>query len=193
MLHPDYPIRTERLLLRPVGTDDAPALAAYQSRPDVCRYIPYEPRGEDMLRARIADPELARSTLDEPGQAMWVAVVRAEDDVLVGDAILFWTSAEHRSGEVGYVLDPDHHGRGYATETVSALLRLGFGAPPDGLGLHRIVGRIDARNDASGRVLERCGFRKEAYLVDNEWFKGGWSSEIGYGVLEPEWRAGPTR
>jgi RimJ/RimL family protein N-acetyltransferase len=95
-----------------------------------------------------------------------------------------WRSAEHRQGEVGYILHPAHERRGYATEGARAMLALGF----DGLGLHRIYGRIDARNAASARVLERLGMRREAHLVENEWVKGEWQSELVYAILAREWR-----
>jgi len=185
MLAPDYPIATARLRLRPVAVEDAPALAAYQSLADVCRYIPYEPRGADVLRERIADPALNRSSLDAEGQNIWLAVVRQADDVLVGDVVFMYHSEKHRCGEIGYVLDPRYAGNGYATEAAAALLRLGFGE----LGLHRIVGRIDARNEASAAVLHRLGMRQEAVLVENEFFKGEWTDEIDFAILDREWRA----
>ena len=53
-------------------------------------------------------------------------------------------------------LHPDHAGQGFATEAAAAMLEQGF----EGLGLHRIVGRVDARNDASSAVLKEalaCG------------------------------------
>jgi len=185
VLKPDYPIETARLLLRPLEPSDAEALYAYQSRPDVCRYIPYEPRTREVIAERLADPDKSRSTLEQAGQVMDVAVVRKDTGELVGDAVLIWHSAEHRGGEVGYVINPDHAGQGYASEAAAALLRLAF----DGLGLHRIIGRIDARNDASAGVLRRIGMRQEAVLVENEWFKGEWTTEIDFAILEHEWRA----
>jgi len=41
VLRPGYPVRTGRLLLRPLGVGDVDALLAYRSRPDVCRYVPF--------------------------------------------------------------------------------------------------------------------------------------------------------
>ncbi len=184
MLHPRYPIETDRLLLRPLIPSDAEAVQAYQGREDVCRYIPYEPRTLAEVQDRLAQPDRVRSTLDEPGQALLLAVVRRADDVLVGDVMLAWTSEEHRTGELGYVFNPDHQGNGYATEAGAALLRLGF----DDLHLHRIVARVDARNSASAAVLRRLGMRQEAYLRENEWFKGEWTDEIDFAILASEWR-----
>jgi RimJ/RimL family protein N-acetyltransferase len=185
VLAPDYPIRTERLLLRPLdAATDVDAVHAYQSRADVCRYIPYSPRSRDEVAERLADPQRTRSVLDEAGQAIALAVVRRDTGELVGDVILMWHSAEHRSGEIGYVLNPAHQGNGFVTEACRALLVLAF----DGLDLHRVVGRIDARNEASAAVLRRLGMRQEAVLVENEWFKGEWTTEVDFAVLAAEWR-----
>jgi RimJ/RimL family protein N-acetyltransferase len=63
------------------------------------------------------------------------------------------------------------------------MLALGF----EGLGLHRIAGRLDGRNVASARVLERLGMRREAHLVENERVKGEWTDEVVYALLAREW------
>jgi RimJ/RimL family protein N-acetyltransferase len=111
--------------------------------------------------------------------------VLPETGALIGDVMLFWRSREHREGEIGYIFHPDHGGQGYATEAARAMLRLGF----DEVGLHRIIGRIDARNTASARVLERLGMRREAHFRQNEMVKGEWTDEIVFAILEGEWRA----
>jgi RimJ/RimL family protein N-acetyltransferase len=65
------------------------------------------------------------------------------------------------------------------------LLRIAF----ERMGLHRVVGRLDARNTASARVLEKLGMRREAHLVENEWVKDEWQSEVVFAILDREWRA----
>ena len=187
VLRPHYPVETERLLLRPLVPSDAQAMHAYQSREDVCRYIPYPPRSLADLQQRLAAPDLTRSSLEESGQAIVLAVVRRSDEILVGDVMLAWTSTEHRTGEIGYVFNPEYQGNGYATEACTALLRLGF----DGLRLHRIIARVDARNTASAAVLRRLRMREEAYLRENEWFKGEWTDEVDFALLDAVGRA-PT-
>ena len=184
MLRPDYPVRTERLVLRPLTADDVDAVHAYQSLPDVCRYIPYEPRSRETIAARIGDPAFNRTTLEAEGDVLWLALALADTDLVIGDAILAWRSAEHATCEIGYVLHPDHQGQGYVTEACRALLGLAF----DGLGAHRVTAMVDARNDASARVLRRVGMRQEAHLVENEWFKGEWTDELDFAILADEWR-----
>ncbi|MGO4455553.1 GNAT family N-acetyltransferase [Arthrobacter sp. RAF14] len=183
MLSPEYPLHTDRLLLRPMTTDDIDAMLLYKSRPEVVRFVPYGPLSRADITDRIAG-RWGRTELTEPGQSLTLALEERGTGRLVGDAVLFWHSAEHRSGEVGYILSPEATGLGYATEAAAALLRLGF----EDLGLHRIVARLDERNTASARVVERLGMRLEARLVQNEWFKGEWSTELVYAMLEDEWR-----
>jgi RimJ/RimL family protein N-acetyltransferase len=186
-LDPEYPVPAARLVLRPLSDADVPALLAYRSRADVSRYVPFEPMDEAEIAARLAG-SWTRTTLDTPQQALTLGVQLRATGELVGDVVLFWHSLEHRGGEVGWVLHPDHGGRGYATEAVRALLGLAF----DGLGLHRVTARIDTRNEPSLRLARRLGMREEAFLRENEWFKGGWSDERDFALLEQEWRHNPS-
>lgn len=183
-LHPTYPVRTPRLLLRPVTPDDVDAVLAYRGRADVCRYLPFEP----MDRAEVVESISTRWTttaLTDAGQALLLGVELVATGELIGDLVLFFHSREHRGGELGYVINPDFAGRGYATEAAAALLDLAF----DGLGLHRVVARLDERNDASARMARRLGMRQEARLVQSEFFKGEWATELDFALLADEWPA----
>jgi len=53
--------------------------------------------------------------------------------------------------------------------------------------LHRIIGRCDARNTASARLMGRLGMRREAHFRENEWFKDEWGDELIYAMLDGEW------
>ncbi|MCP2254937.1 hypothetical protein LY13_003709 [Prauserella aidingensis] len=46
-----------------------------------------------------------------------------------------------------------------------------------------MCGRLDGRNAASARVLEKLGMRREAHLRENEYVKGEWTDEVVYAVL----------
>jgi len=184
MYAPEYPIRTERLLLRPYAPGDVDALHAYHRLPDVVRYLSTGPRSRADVQAIVAERAVAR-VLTAEGQALCLVAELAASGEVVGDCVLFWRSREHQRGEIGYVFNPAHHGRGLATEAAGALLRLGF----EGLGLHRVVARCDARNTASARVMERIGMRREAHFVRNEFLKGEWTDELIYAILRSEWAA----
>ncbi|GLY76135.1 GNAT family N-acetyltransferase [Actinoallomurus iriomotensis] len=187
MLSPELPIKTERLLLRRYTDDDLADLAAIQSRPDVTRYLYWGPRDLTQARGSLA-MKIAASALREEGDNLTLAVELPETGKMIGDVQLFWISEAHRQGEIGYIFHPDYGGHGYATEAAEVILRLAF----EELGLHRVTGRLDARNTASARVLERLGMRREAHLVQNERVKGEWVDEVVYAILEDEWRARHT-
>lgn len=187
-MRPGYPIETARLLLRPFGPGDLDDLHAYQSRPDVARYLLWDARDRSQS-AESLHRKIRQRALSAEGQSLVLAVVYREAGRVVGEVMLEWLSRRHQQGEVGYVFNPGYHGRGLATEACQAVLALAF----DDLGLHRIVGRCDARNGASARVMERLGMRREAHFVHNEVFKGEWADELVYALLDSEWRAARAR
>jgi RimJ/RimL family protein N-acetyltransferase len=176
------PLETERLLLRPFTAEDFDALYAIQSRDDVARWLYWGPLSEDEVRASL-ERKIGATTLVKEGDRLSLAVVLKSSSELIGEGSVFLLSAEHRQGEIGFVFHPDHHGHGYATETARLLLQLAF----EEFGLHRVIGRLEPRNAASARLLERLGMRREAHFVENEFVKGEWQSELVYALLEREW------
>ncbi|SDD17346.1 GNAT family N-acetyltransferase [Actinokineospora iranica] len=183
MLRPTYPIKTRRLALRPYAADDLDALFAIESRADVCKYLYWEPRTRAEVAADL-ERRMATTTLENEGDALRLAVTLLDTGELIGGVMLAWRSVEHSGGEIGFVLHPDHHGRGYAGEAAVQLLRLGF----EDLGLHRVFARLDAANRPSGRLLERLGMRFEGRFRENEFVKGAWTDEAVYAMLAHEWR-----
>jgi RimJ/RimL family protein N-acetyltransferase len=184
MLRPTYPLLTKRISLRPFRDDDLDALYAIQSRSDVVRYLYWEPRSRDETREMLERRKL-QTAIEGDGAGLHLAADLRTSGALIGHFSLFFASKEHRQGEIGFVLHPDHHGHGYAAEGALLMLRLGF----EELGLHRIVGRCDARNTASARLMERLGMRREAHLIENEFVKGEWTDELVFAMLDREWQA----
>jgi RimJ/RimL family protein N-acetyltransferase len=179
---PDWPLRTDRLVLRPFRESDFEVLYEIHSDEGVVRWLYNEVR----TRAQVVDllkVKIAGAAVREPGDWLCAAVELSETGELVGDVDLLWASDQHRSGELGFIVQPAQHGNGYATEASRPLLDWAFGD----LGLHRVIGRTEARNVGSARVLEKLGMRREAHLVENEWVKGEWQSELVYAVLDREW------
>ncbi len=173
-LHPPpRRIDAERVVLREWRPHELAELHALRDHEAAVRWLYDEPatleESRGRLHRRIHDRRFALT-----GDALGFAVER--DGAIVGDASFFLHSAEHLQAELGYIVHPDHQGRGYATEAAGALLGFGFEA----LGLHRIFATIEPRNAASARVLERIGMVREALLVENEIVKGEWQSEAIY-------------
>lgn len=70
---------------------------------------------------------------------------------------------EHRIIEIGFWFRQSAQGKGYATESTKALIRYAF----DVLDAKKVIIVHSKGNDASKRVIEKCGFEFE-YTVHNE-------------------------
>ena len=171
------PLRTPRLLLRPLVADDWPAVHAYASDPDVMRYLPESVMSAGQVQAFIGEHQLAGSA---------IAVLLIQDEHLIGH-LTFQAWDAPRCFEIGWVFHPQYQGQGYATEAATALFQYGF----ETLGLHRIIATCQPENVASWRVMEKLGMHREAHFrkvfaVDET----TWLDEYLYAMLAEEWFAG---
>nr|WP_086662880.1 GNAT family N-acetyltransferase [Lentzea kentuckyensis] len=179
-VRPDYPLKTERLVLRPFEPGDLDDLHAYRSDPEVCRYLYSEPGPIEETQQRL-DKSLTMDELTEEGQ--WLVMAVTLEDRVIGDVVLKWVSEKDRQGELGYVFNPAYQGKGYAREAAEAMLRIGF----EEMKLHRIAAVCDPRNEPSWRLMERLGMRREAHFRESEMFKGEWGDCFIYAMLEEEY------
>ena len=182
------PIRTERLTLRLMTEADVDDVYAYQSLPDVCRYLLFEPRTRDEVIDRVAKFGAA-TTLAADGDYLQLALeLPATADAparVIGDSYFTIASAKNLGAEIGWTMHPDFTGHGYAAEAARAILGLAF----DELELHRVAANLDPRNDASIALCLRLGMREEARFVEDLWFKGEWADTGIYALLRDEWLA----
>lgn len=169
-------LRTSRLLLRPLAASDWHAVHAYASDPDVMRYLPGGAMSAAQVHAFIAENQATSTAM---------AMVLTLEERLIGH-LTFHPWYAPRIYEIGWVIHPQYHGQGYATEAASALLRHGF----ETLGLHRIIATCQPENVASWRVMEKLGMLREAHFrkvfqVD----ESTWLDEYLYAMLEEDWVA----
>jgi aminoglycoside 6'-N-acetyltransferase len=159
---------TERLRLRRSTVEDAAAIAAYRSDPDVSRYQGWERTDVDAIRA---DLEMMSDRV--PGEPGWVqfTVEERESGALVGDVGLS-PADEPGVVKVGYTIAPAYQGRGYATEAIRALIGYSF----DTLGAEVVRAYASALNLPSHRVAERVGM----HLVER--FEGVHDGHVWQGV-----------
>jgi RimJ/RimL family protein N-acetyltransferase len=95
--------------------------------------------------------------------------------------------AHDTQAEIGWVLDPDHTGHGYATEAVHELIRYCF----RDLGVRRVTANCFLDNDVSWRLMERVGMRRELHAIRASQHRSGrWLDTVGYAILEEEWFSG---
>jgi RimJ/RimL family protein N-acetyltransferase len=152
----------------------------------VARFQTWESFGPDDAARLIASQ--AELMPDTPGTWLQLALVLPTSGEVVGDCgIHFWPD-QPRQVELGITLAPAHQGRGLATEALGRVLEYVF----DALSKHRVSAVTDAENHAAAMLFRRLGFRQEAHLVENVWFKGAWGSECLFALLRREWQARRT-
>jgi RimJ/RimL family protein N-acetyltransferase len=177
-----FPIHTERLELRAFTEDDLDGLHDMQRRPEVVRFLRWDTRtrGEsrEMLARRITQTDLAKE-----GDNLAAAVVLRESGALIGDFNLELSDPGLGCAEVGFAMNPTHAGQGYATEAGAAMLRLAF----EHFGFHRVIGICNGRNNASMKLMERLGMRREAFFVQSDVLKGKRVDVASYAILRQEW------
>jgi len=184
------PIRTERLLLRTLTPDDLDDVFAYAGRDDVIRYLPWPQRNRDEVAEHLA--RRLNTTLASDGDVIVLGIelpATPEDPEsrprIIGDMTLVLSSVEHRQATIGWVLNPEYQGKGYAAEAASRVLTLAF----DELHSHRVIAELDPRNTASSSLCYRLGMRLEGHFVHSEIFKGEWGDLAVYAILDVEWNA----
>jgi RimJ/RimL family protein N-acetyltransferase len=163
--------------------DDVDAVFAYQSDPEVCRYMLYEPRSRDEVARKLGEWQHMRR-LAEDGDDLELAI-DADGLGVIGHVYFKLVSTEDLGAEIGWALNREYQGRGFAEEAARALLGYAFGT----LGLHRVKAELDPRNTASVALCLRLGMREEAHYVEDLWFKGAWGDTGVYAILDREWAA----
>ncbi len=176
---PTWPLRTERLVLRPFEPADADAFAVGWASEEWTSLLLSRP----MNRAEVG--EMVRRRMDAGDGTFVGLVVATHDGTVVGDSMLHLQGTGLTEGEIGWTILPGSGGRGYATEAARAVLRLGF----EHFGLRRVVANLDARNDRSAALCERLGMRREVHRLGDFWSKGEWTDSYEYALLREEWQA----
>ena len=149
------PVETARLVLRrPVASDAHAIFECYASDAEVTKYLAW-PRHtaieETRMFLQFSDAEWARWPVGP-----LLIFSRADGTLLGGSGLAF--EAPHRAA-TGYVLAKDQWGKGYATEVLGAIVEVARS-----VGVQRLYAICHVDHVASRRVMEKCGFDREALL-----------------------------
>jgi RimJ/RimL family protein N-acetyltransferase len=178
-----FPLETDRLLMRHFRDSDLEEFLAYRSDPQVARYQGWSAPYDAMIGRAFVD-EMKNAVPGTPGKWFQAAIEFKSLKTMLGDCAFQITADEPHQAYIGITLARPNWGKGYGEEACRCLLNYLF----DELDLHRVVAICDVENIASFTLLKRLGFRREAHLVENIWFKGAWGSEYRYAMLKREWK-----
>ncbi len=110
------------------------------------------------------------------------AIIKKESKAFVGYFGFWRIIAEHCRAEIGYALKPEFWGQGIMAETLNTMIEFGFNV----LKLHSIEANVNPENLASIKVLEKAGFKKEAYFRENFLFENRFLDSVIYSLLEKD-------
>ena len=169
-------IRTERLLLRPFRESDYDDLFEFLSQLEDDEFEGYpginRENGREHLKYRLGSGEFHAIELTETGKVI--------GNICCGNR-------DFAAREVGYIINRNYQGRGYAAEALSAVIENAFRE-----GAHRVYAECDPRNTASWKLLEKAGLRREAHFRQNIWFRKDengspvWKDTYVYAILKSD-------
>lgn len=172
-------LETKRLIMRPITIEDADHMYKnWASDPDVLRYMPYN-ICETLEATRQCLQGWLEFTQNMTGAwQIWVIQLKATGDI-IGTIDFAEVDTDARAAEVGYQIGKAWWGNGYCAEALIELANYAF----DTAQLNRLWGGYDPRNPASGRVMEKAGFRYEGTLRHHRLRQGELVDRIIYGMI----------
>lgn len=173
-----FPIlETTQIILRRVTNGDVNEVFELRSNPEIMKYIPrplVKTNEEALDHIALIDSKI------ENNEGINWAITLKGNPKLIGIIGHYRIKPEHFRAEIGYVLLPEYHGKGIITEAIKCAVYYGFNV----MGLHSIEAIIDPRNSASEKVLQKNGFKKEAHLLENEFYDGVFLDTVIYSLLK---------
>jgi len=170
---------SERLLFRKLLLSDAKDLLLIRSNDAVMKYLDIA-RFESIADAEKMIRSVEESYKNENG-INW-GIVEKHSNNFIGYFGFWRMIPEHCRAEIGYALKPEYWGRGYMYETINRMVGFGF----KNMNLHSIEANVNPDNEKSKNVLEKIGFKKEAYFRENYLFNNRFLDSIIYSLLEKD-------
>ena len=166
-------IATQRLLLEPLSAGHAERLVAPLSEPALYAFLPADPPvSVEALHERYGRLEARRSP---DGKELWLNwAARQESGTYVG--LVEATVRADASTQIAYFVFRPFQRQGFAAEAVEAVLT----HLKNDIGIEMVRALLDTRNEASWRLLERLGFKRQRTIKDADHFKGAASDEYEY-------------
>ncbi len=169
-------LETPRLLLRKISMKDAAEIFNIRRNPIAMRYIG-RPLLQSMSEAQKLIGEFQEGIRDQKN-IIWGISLQGTSK-LIGTIGFRTIDAGNFRAEIGYVIDPEFWGAGYATEAIAVVIRYGFRE----MGLHSIEARVNPENIDSSKVLLKQKFVKEAHFREDSYFNGRFRDTEVYSLI----------
>ena len=171
---------TERLSLRVMHPIDAEDMYDYAKRPEVTKYLLWREHEDIYFTRDYLNYINRRYAL---GDFYDWAIIERESRRMIGTCGFTKIDVPNNSAEIGYVLNPDFHRRGFGSEAVKRVMKFGF----EELGLNRIEARFMQGNEASLALMKSVGMTFEGYMRDLIFVKGSYRTVGISSILRSEY------
>lgn len=173
-------VHTERIRLRQLTIEDAPAYFEIRSNGRVMQHLA-RPTAQSEGDARAIIQRAEEMVRSQEG-IVW-AISLPDEPRMIGTIGYYRSQPQNHRSEIGYELHPDYWGQGIMSEAMRAALDYGFNQ----MQLHSIEADTDPANVRSARILERHGFVKEAHFRENLLFEGRFLDSAVYSLLKSDY------
>ena len=169
-------LETDRLILRKIKKSDAADMYEYAKNPKVSEYLTWSAH-ESCIFTKGYIKFLIKKY--KTGEYFDWAVEHKETGKFIGTCGFSTYDEENKKAEIGYVLNPDFHKMGLATEAVRKIIEYAL----TDLNLHRIEARVIEGNAASEKVVAKCGLTYEGTGIDEMFIKGKYRTIRHYALI----------
>ena len=172
-----FPVfETERLFLRQIIAEDANDMFELRTNERVLRYTD-RPKMKNIQEAVDLIKTISDAFENNNGIA-WS--IDSKETMKTAGHITYWKIIkEHHRAEIGYTLFPEYWGKGLMTEAINKVIDFGFSK----MKLHSIEANVNPNNLPSIKLLERIGFKREAYFKENYFFDGKFLDSAIYSLI----------
>ena len=168
-------LESDRLTLRPFSTNDIKDVFLYAGDDQVTKYLTWEPHMD------ISETEKVIKEFYMNDLGIYAIELKSEHKCI--GCIDLRLNIENDKASFGYVMNKKYWGQGYMPEALNLILNLAF----EKLGLNRIESTYYVGNEASGRVMQKCGMKYEGIGLQEVKVKGVYYDVVHYAILKTDW------
>ena len=177
----DFPkLETKRLYLMEFVKSDAEELFKMRSDDRVLKYLDRDPH-KTVEESELMIEKMIYNYTSKAG-INWI--IRKKDTLDVIGYIGYWRLIRgNLRAEIGYAMKPEYWGNGYMQEVLTKVIEFGFNQ----FCLHSIEGNVNPNNLSSIKLLEKFGFKREAYFKEDYFYNGKFLDSAIYSLLETDY------
>ena len=167
-------LKTNRLILRPIVSDDFSAIYTYSRDEEWGQY--FTPHTFEYVE------NLVNKWVSSPWNICPRFCITLNSNVIGSTGL--YVDIENNIAEIGYSLAIEYWGKGYITEATSEIIRWGFGK----LKLYKIFAKANSENLGSLNVMRKLGMTQEGLFKRHHLIRGKRKDEVLYSILQSNYK-----